>query len=154
MRAVVQRVGRASVRVGGELTGAIEAGLLVLLGVGEGDPPECEALLAKKIAHLRIFQDDAGKMNLSVIDAGGAVLVVSQFTLLADCRKGRRPSFIHAAAPEEAKRRYERCCELLRGYGLEVATGRFGATMDVELVNAGPVTIVLDSAELLRKQGA
>ena len=149
MRAVVQRVSRASVRVGDELTGAIVDGLLVLLGVAEGDPPGAEEALAKKIAGLRIFQDDEGKMNLSVGDVGGGVLVVSQFTLLADCRKGRRPSFLEAAPPEEAYRRYELLCELLRGEGLEVATGRFAASMDVELVNRGPVTILLDTAELL-----
>ncbi len=149
MRAVLQRVSRASVRVGEEVTGAIEAGLLVLLGVADGDPPECEQLLAKKIAGLRIFPDAEGKMNLSVKDAGGDVLVVSQFTLIADCRKGRRPSFIKAAAPDEANRRYEAFCELLRTeHELTVATGRFAASMDVELVNRGPVTIVLDTDEL------
>ena len=149
MKAVVQRVSRARVTVGDEVTGEIGAGLLVLLGVAQGDPPEAEATLANKIAGLRIFQDDAGKMNLSVSDIGGQVLVVSQFTLLADCRKGRRPSFIGAAPPDEADRRYEGFCQLLRDKGLTVATGRFGASMDVELVNAGPVTILLDTVELL-----
>jgi D-tyrosyl-tRNA(Tyr) deacylase len=149
MRAVLQRVSRARVTVDGEVTGEIGPGLLVLLGVADGDPPECEALLAKKIAGLRIFPDDAGKMNLSVADAGGDLLVVSQFTLLAECRKGRRPSFIKAAPPEEANQRYEAFCELLRTqHGLTVATGRFAASMDVELVNRGPVTIVLDTNDL------
>lgn len=150
MKAVIQRVSRASVRVDGEVVGAIERGLLVLLGVAAGDPPECEELLAKKVAELRIFPDDEGKMNRSVVDLGGAALVVSQFTLLADCRKGRRPSFIGAAPPDEANRRYERFCELLRGHGLVVQTGRFAASMEVELINMGPVTIVLDTRELLR----
>jgi D-tyrosyl-tRNA(Tyr) deacylase len=149
VKAVVQRVSRARVTVGDEVTGEIGQGLLVLLGVAEGDPPEAEATLANKIAGLRIFQDDAGKMNLAVGDVGGAVLVVSQFTLLADCRKGRRPSFTGAATPDEADRRYEGFCSLLRAKGLTVATGRFGASMDVELVNQGPVTILLDTAELL-----
>jgi D-tyrosyl-tRNA(Tyr) deacylase len=148
MRAVLQRVSRAKVTVSGEVTGEIEGGLLVLLGVKAGDPPGCEASLARKIAGLRIFQDDAGKMNLSVKDAGGAVLVVSQFTLLADCRKGRRPSFIGAAPPDEADRRYQGFCDLLRAEGLRVETGRFGASMDVELCNQGPVTILLDTDEL------
>ncbi|MBX3468544.1 MAG: D-tyrosyl-tRNA(Tyr) deacylase [Planctomycetes bacterium] len=149
MKAVVQRVGRASVRVEGEVVGAVGRGLLVLLGVAAGDPPGCEELLAKKVAELRIFPDDEGKMNRSVGEVGGGALVVSQFTLLADCKKGRRPSFIGAAPPDEARARYERFCELLRGHGLEVQTGRFAAAMQVELVNEGPVTIVLDTRELL-----
>ena len=154
MRAVVQRVSRASVRVGGELTGEIGRGLLILLGVAGGDPPGAEAALARKIAGLRIFEDEAGKMNRSVVDVGGACLVVSQFTLLADCRKGRRPSFVGAAPPEEANRRYEGFCALLRAEGLRVETGRFAASMDVELLNQGPVTIVLDTADLLpRSEG-
>ncbi|MGE0712913.1 MAG: D-aminoacyl-tRNA deacylase [Planctomycetota bacterium] len=148
MKAVVQRVSRAAVEVAGERVGAIEAGLLVLLGVAAGDPEGSEELLARKVAGLRIFRDDEGKMNRSVGEAGGAVLVVSQFTLLADCRKGRRPSFTGAAPPDEADRRYERFCELLRGEGLRVEQGRFGADMDVALVNQGPVTIVLDTVEL------
>lgn len=149
MKAVVQRVSRARVTVAGEVTGQIDQGLLILLGVAGGDPPEAEAALAAKIAGLRIFQDEAGKMNRSVAEVGGAALVVSQFTLLADCRKGRRPSFLGAAPPDEADRRYQGFCELLRGHGLRVETGRFAASMDVELVNQGPVTILLDSAELL-----
>lgn len=145
MRAVLQRVSQASVDVAGERVGEIGAGLLILLGVAEGDPPGAEEALARKAAGLRIFRDEAGKMNLSVKDAGGAVLVVSQFTLLADCRKGRRPSFTGAAPPAEAEARYERFCELLRAEGLRVETGRFGADMDVSLLNQGPVTIVLES---------
>lgn len=148
MKAVVQRVSSAAVDVAGERIGEIGVGLLVLLGVAAGDPEGAEELLARKIAGMRIFRDDAGKMNLSVKDAGGELLVVSQFTLLANCRKGRRPSFVGAAPPEEANARYERFCELLRGEGLTVATGRFAADMDVSLVNQGPVTIVLDTAEL------
>jgi len=154
VKAVVQRVSRAEVRVAGEVTGRIGAGLVVLLGVAAGDPPDVEQVLARKIAGLRIFLDEAGKMNHSVQDAGGGVLVVSQFTLLADCRKGRRPGFTGAAPPEEADRRYQIFCDLLRAEGLEVATGRFRREMDVELVNHGPVTIVLDTAELTRpRQG-
>lgn len=149
MRAVVQRVRRAAVRVGDETTGRIDLGLLVLLGVARGDPPGAEALLARKVAQLRVFPDDEGKMNRDVTEAGGAVLVVSQFTLLASCRKGRRPSFVEAAPPEEAARRYEAFCALLRAeHGLRVETGRFAAAMEVELVNWGPVTIPLDTVEL------
>jgi D-tyrosyl-tRNA(Tyr) deacylase len=149
VKAVLQRVSRASVTVEGQVIGAIERGLLVLLGVAQGDPPECEELLAKKVVDLRIFPDDEGKMNRSVVDVGGAVLVVSQFTLLADCRKGRRPSFIGAGPPDEAKARYEKFCALVRGLGPRVETGRFAAEMKVELVNEGPVTIILDTRELL-----
>lgn len=148
MKAILQRVSRASVEVAGEVTGQIETGLLILLGVAEGDPPGCEELLARKAAGLRIFRDEAGKMNLSVADIGGSALVVSQFTLLADCRKGRRPSFTGAAPPAEAEARYERFCELLRAEGVPVETGRFGADMNVSLLNQGPVTIVLDSESL------
>ena len=149
MIAVLQRVSEARVRVDGEVVGEIGTGLLVLLGVKDGDPPEAEQVLARKTSGLRIFADSEGKMNLSVKDVGQAVLVVSQFTLLADCRKGRRPSFLAAGEPSEANRRYEVFCELLRAEGLRVETGRFAASMDVELVNTGPVTIVLDSEELL-----
>ena len=145
MRAVVQRVSSARVTVEGRVTGAIERGLLVLLGAGSGDGPADLAYVVDKIVNLRIFADDAGKMNRSVLDIGGAVLVVSQFTLLGDARKGRRPSFIDAAAPEEAKRLYELFVSRARDSGLDVAAGVFRAEMDVELVNHGPVTILLDS---------
>lgn len=148
MKAILQRVTRASVEVGGECVGQIGTGLLILLGVAADDPPGVEELLARKAAGLRIFRDDEGRMNRSVVDVGGAALVVSQFTLLADCRKGRRPSFTGAAPPEEANARYERFCELLRAEGLQVETGRFGADMNVSLLNQGPVTVVLDSETL------
>lgn len=154
MKAVLQRVSRAQVTVGDEVTGQIDRGLLILLGVAADDPPEAEEVLAKKVANLRIFQDDADKMNLSVLDVGGAALVVSQFTLLADCRKGRRPSFLGAGSPEVANQRYEAFCERLRGHGLRVETGRFAASMNVELVNQGPVTILLDTADLLAPRKA
>ncbi|MBL4844663.1 MAG: D-tyrosyl-tRNA(Tyr) deacylase [Planctomycetes bacterium] len=148
MKAILQRVSHAAVEVAGERIGEIGRGLLILLGVAAGDPPGAEELLARKAAGLRIFRDDGGKMNLSVVDIGGAVLVVSQFTLLADCRKGRRPSFTDAAPPAEADTRYEKFCTLLRDQGLQVETGRFGADMQVSLLNSGPVTIVLDSEAL------
>jgi len=147
MRAVLQRCKSASVTVSGETVGAIGQGLLVLLGVGAEDDEADAAYLADKTAALRIFEDDAGKMNLSVLDVGGAVLSVSQFTLYADARKGRRPSFTAAAAPDRAKALYELYNEHLRAKGLTVETGRFGAMMDVSLVNWGPVTIWLDSKE-------
>ena len=143
MRAVVQRVSEARVTVAGETVGAIGPGLLVLLGVGHDDDEAAVEHLAGKIARLRIFEDDAGHMNRSVLDTGGAVLAVSQFTLLADTRKGNRPSFIAAAPPERAEPLYETFVEALRALGLEVATGRFGRSMEVALVNSGPVTIVL-----------
>jgi D-tyrosyl-tRNA(Tyr) deacylase len=145
MRAVVQRVSEASVRVDGEIVGRIDAGLAVLLGVAVGDAEKDADLLADKVVHLRVFPDEAGQMNRSVSDVGGGVLVVSQFTLLGDARKGRRPSYIDAAAPEEANRLYERFASRVRASGLPVATGVFRATMDVALVNQGPVTILLDS---------
>ncbi|WP_305041829.1 D-aminoacyl-tRNA deacylase [Geoalkalibacter sp.] len=145
MRAVVQRVAEARVEVDGQVVGAIGRGLLVLLGVGEGDGAEDLAYLADKIAGLRIFEDEQGKMNLSVTEVGGAVLVVSQFTLYGDCRKGRRPSFTPAAAPETANRLYEEFVARLRIAGLEVATGVFQAHMGVHLLNDGPVTLLLDS---------
>jgi D-tyrosyl-tRNA(Tyr) deacylase len=144
MRAVVQRVHQARVRVGEEVTGEIGRGLLVLLGVAHGDTPDQARWLAEKIVGLRIFQDDEGKMNRDVSEAGGSVLVVSQFTLYGDCRKGRRPSFIDAAPPETAIPLYEQFIEAVRALGVPVATGRFGAMMDVELVNAGPVTLIVD----------
>jgi len=145
LRAVLQRVSGARVRVGDEIVGEIGPGLLVLLGVGQGDG-EADALsLAGKTAALRIFADDQGKMNRSVAEAGGSVLVVSQFTLFGDCRRGRRPGFSAAAPPELANRLYLRYAERLRELGLAVATGVFQAEMAVELVNDGPVTLLLDS---------
>jgi len=145
MRAVVQRASRASVKVDGELTGQIELGLLVLLGVGQDDGKPDAEYLAEKIVGLRIFEDDAGKMNLSVIDVGGAVLAVSQFTLFGDVRRGKRPSFDAAARPERARELYEYFVQRVRSLGLRCETGRFQAMMDVELVNSGPVTIMIDS---------
>lgn len=148
MKAVLQRVTRAEVRVEGQVVGRIAAGFLVLLGVAREDPPGDEALLARKVAGLRVFPDEAGKMNRSILEVGGAALVVSQFTLLADVRQGRRPSFTGAAPPEEADRRYQAFCAALKAEGVPVETGRFGASMEVELLNQGPVTILLDTAEL------
>jgi D-tyrosyl-tRNA(Tyr) deacylase len=148
VRAVVQRVSRAEVRVDGRVTGRVGRGLAVLLGVAKGDGDGDAVLLADKVAALRIFEDGAGKMNLSVRDAGGGALVVSQFTLLGDARKGNRPGFVDAAPPEEANALYERFCALLRERGVEVGTGVFRASMEVELVNEGPVTILLDSKKL------
>ena len=143
MRAVIQRVSRAAVRVDSRVAGEIGAGLLVLLGVADGDGEDDAARLAEKVARLRIFANDDGRFDRSVVDTGGAVLVVSQFTLLADTAKGNRPSFTRAAAPEEAERRYEQFCAALAELGVPVERGVFGARMDVELVNDGPVTIVL-----------
>lgn len=148
MRALVQRVSRASVSVGGEEVGRIGAGLLVLLGVGAGDGPKEAETLVDKIVNLRIFEDGAGKMNRSLLEVGGGALAVSQFTLYGDCRKGRRPSFTAAARPDEAEQLYEYFVERLRQAGVPVETGRFGAYMQVELVNDGPVTLWLDTAEL------
>lgn len=145
MRALVQRVSRAAVRVEGENVGAVDAGLCILLGVGVGDSEKDAEFLASKVSTLRIFSDDAGKMNLSVLDAGGACLVVSQFTLHADLTRGRRPYFGGAEAPERAQALFEHFVAALRGAGLKVETGRFGAMMEVELVNDGPVTIWIDS---------
>jgi len=145
MRAVVQRVSRAEVRVEGLLVGAVERGFLVLLGVARGDEEADAMALADKVAALRVFEDDAGKMNLALAEVGGGLLVVSQFTLLGDVRKGNRPSFVEAAAPEQGQALYERFCALVRAKGLTVATGTFRADMAVELVNDGPVTILLDS---------
>ncbi len=148
MRAVVQRVTRAEVRVGGEVAGAIGPGLLVLLGVARDDGEADARAMADKLAGLRIFEDAAGKMNLAAAEVGGALLVVSQFTLLGDGRKGNRPSFVEAAPPEPADALYQRVCALLREKGLPVATGVFRAQMAVELVNDGPVTILLDTRKL------
>ncbi|HEX5798657.1 MAG TPA: D-aminoacyl-tRNA deacylase [Gaiellaceae bacterium] len=144
MRAVVQRVTRASVRVDEDVVGEIGAGVLVLLGVAAGDTVEHANALAGKVARLRIFEDDGGRFDRSLLDTGGAALVVSQFTLLADTRKGNRPGFTTAAAPGDAEPLVERFCVTLAALGVPVATGRFGARMGVELVNDGPVTIVLD----------
>jgi D-tyrosyl-tRNA(Tyr) deacylase len=145
MRAVLQRVSRASVEVDGTCVGRIERGWLILLGVAQGDSEEDVAWVSEKVLNLRGFEDDAGKMNQSVLDARGALLVVSQFTLLGDCRSGRRPSFTAAADPALAEKLYLDCAERLAGSGLDVATGVFRAMMQVELVNDGPVTFLLDS---------
>jgi len=147
MRAVLQRVSRASVDVDGSCVGRIDRGWLVLVGVAQGDTDDDVAWMAEKILNLRGFEDDAGKMNRSVLDIQGGILVVSQFTLLADCRSGRRPSFTAAGEPILAERLYLRCAERLTGSGLKVATGVFRAMMKVELVNDGPVTFILDSAK-------
>ena len=148
VRAVVQRVAEASCRVGGEVVGAIGPGLVVLLGVGSGDTENDVDYLADKVLNLRVFPDAEGQMNLSVKDASGGLLVVSQFTLLGDVRRGRRPSYSDAAPPEEADRLYRLFVSRLRPSGLAVATGVFRAMMDVALVNQGPVTILLDSRKL------
>ena len=145
MRAVVQRVSRARVTVDGRVTGEIGAGLMILLGIGRNDASVVAISMAEKIAHLRIFEDDEGKMNRSLLDVKGSALVVSQFTLYGDARGQRRPSFVAAAPPDQAKKLYEEFCEALRKLGVTVATGVFGAMMSVELVNEGPVTILLDS---------
>jgi D-tyrosyl-tRNA(Tyr) deacylase len=148
MRAVVQRVRRAAVAIDGETVAAIQRGLLVLLGVTTTDTVLDAQRLADKTAHLRIFNDASGRMNLSVADVNGSLLVVSQFTLYGDCRKGRRPSFIAAATPELAVPLYEAFVNAIRSVGLPVQTGRFGAMMQVELVNDGPVTLILDTKEV------
>jgi D-tyrosyl-tRNA(Tyr) deacylase len=145
MRAVLQRVSRARVTVEGHVTGEIGAGLMILLGVGRLDTSAASAIMAEKVANLRIFEDEQGKMNLSLLDVKGSALVVSQFTLYGDARGQRRPSYMAAAAPETAKALYENFCVALRGLGVSVATGVFQAMMAVELVNEGPVTILLDS---------
>jgi D-aminoacyl-tRNA deacylase len=145
MRAVIQRVSSSRVVVDGETVGGIGRGLLVLLGIRTGDTFEQVQWLADKVVNLRIFEDSQGKMNVSVADARGGVLVVSQFTLYGDCQKGRRPSFIDAARPETAEPLYEAFADAVRLHGVSVATGRFGAGMQVELVNNGPVTLVIDS---------
>lgn len=147
MRAVLQRVSQASVTVDEVVIGEVGAGLMVLLGAAEGDTQADLDYILDKTLNLRIFADEQGKMNLSVIDTGGAMLVVSQFTLLAQTRKGRRPSFIKALAPDQAEALYEQFIARVRAAGLQVATGRFGAHMDVALVNSGPVTIILDSRD-------
>lgn len=146
MRAVVQRVTSAQVTVEGELTGRIDAGLCVLVGVGRDDAEADATALADKVARLRIFEDDAGKMNLSVLEVGGALLAVSQFTLYADTSRGRRPSFVLAMEPTRAEQLFECFCAAARSLGVTVATGRFRTHMSVSLVNDGPVTLLLDTA--------
>jgi D-aminoacyl-tRNA deacylase len=145
MRAVVQRVSRARVTVEGRTTGEIGAGLMILLGVGKEDNAKVAAAMAEKLANLRILEDAAGKMNLSLLETKGGALVVSQFTLYGDARGQRRPSFVSAAPPELAKQLYEEFCEAMKRLGITVATGIFQAMMSVELVNEGPVTILIDS---------
>ncbi|GIV79261.1 D-tyrosyl-tRNA(Tyr) deacylase [Litorilinea aerophila] len=153
MRALIQRVSQASVTVDGQVVSAIGRGFLVLLGVTHSDGPEEAAYLARKIAGLRLFEDEAGKMNLGLLDVGGAVLAVSQFTLYADARKGRRPSFTRAARPEEAEPLYQAFCARLAEEGIPVQQGVFQATMQVALVNDGPVTLWLDTEELMPRAG-
>lgn len=148
MRAVIQRVRRAEVRVGGEIAGRIERGLLVLLAVAKGDQESDADYLAEKIAGLRVFDDADGRMNLSVAEAGGAILAVSQFTLYGDVRRGKRPSFDGAAQPEPALQLFNYFVDRIRALGLRCETGRFQQTMDVELINHGPVTILLDSSKI------
>ena len=149
MRVVVQRCSRAEVRIDGSSVGKIGQGFMLLVGITETDTTAEADLLAKKIAQLRVFEDEAGKMNLAIRDVEGAILSISQFTLYADCRKGNRPSFIRAARPEQASPLYDYFNQVLRTqYSLHVETGRFGADMKVDFLNDGPVTIILDSAEL------
>lgn len=145
MRAVVQRVTQADVTVDGQIIGAIEQGLVILLGVESGDTPGDLDYLADKIVGLRIFSDAAGKMNLSVLDISGSALIISQFTLLGDVRKGKRPSFIAAAAPTEARQLYDDFCQRVASSGVPIATGRFAADMQVRLINDGPVTLIIDT---------
>ena len=147
MKALLQRVSEASVSVGGEVVGRIGRGLVVLVGIASGDTGKDVEYLVPKIVNLRIFPDDEGRFNLSAVDVNGELLVVSQFTLLADTRKGRRPSFVEAAPPAEAEELFERFVEQARATGLKVATGRFQQYMQVEIHNDGPVTILLDSRE-------
>lgn len=148
MRAVIQRVKESRVEVKGEIVGSIGRGLLVLLGVEEGDSEKDCEYLANKVTHLRIFSDSDGLMNLSLAETGGSVMVVSQFTLLGDCRKGRRPSFAKAASPGKAQELYQYFVSRLDQMGLGVATGRFQEMMDVQLINDGPVTLIMDSRKL------
>ncbi len=145
MRIVIQRVSQAKVTVQGKEVGAIGPGLCLFLGVAKGDTEEDSTYLVQKSVELRIFEDDEGKFNRTLLDVGGEILVVSQFTLYGDCTKGRRPSFSHAASPEEAERLYHQFVQKLREKGLKVATGEFQAKMEVSLVNSGPVTFIVDS---------
>lgn len=147
MKVVVQRVKKANVTVDGQVIGEIDHGLLVLLGIAEGDTEKDIETIVNKLVHLRIFEDENGKMNHSLLDVGGALLSVSQFTLYGDVRKGRRPSFSKAAKPEEAKRLYERFNEYVKEQGVQLETGEFGAMMDVSLINHGPVTFILESKD-------
>ena len=147
MKAILQRVRRAKVKIEDQIVGEIGQGLLVLLGVGKGDSDSEAARLLEKIIHLRIFDDNQGKMNLSLLEIGGEFMVISQFTLYADCRKGRRPSFTDAAPPAEAKALYETFLTLAKTKGIKVASGTFQALMEVEFINQGPVTICLDTAK-------
>jgi D-tyrosyl-tRNA(Tyr) deacylase len=144
MRVVLQRVSEARVRIDGEVVGEISHGLLVLLGIATNDSPDQAEWLADKIVGLRVFEDEAGKMNRDVVEVDGGILIVSQFTLYGDCRKGRRPSFIEAAPPAVAMPLYAAFIDAIRARGVRAATGRFGAMMQVELVNDGPVTLILD----------
>ncbi len=148
MRAVVQRVCSASVAVGGRTVGSIERGLLVYVGVGRGDADADVAYIVDKILHLRLFADGDGKMNLSVLDLSGSVLVVSQFTLFGDCRRGRRPAYVAASDPETARQQYEAVVARLRRDGLHVETGEFRTMMQVDSINDGPVTVLLDSSKM------
>ncbi|TWU19051.1 D-aminoacyl-tRNA deacylase [Allorhodopirellula heiligendammensis] len=148
MKVILQRSLQASVQVENEIVGQIEQGLVALVGVGQGDSEETVRALAEKTVNLRIFSDENGKMNRNVIESGGGILVISQFTLLADCRKGRRPSFTDAAPPDRAKELYELYAEHLAARNISVARGIFAADMQVSLINDGPVTIILDSAEI------
>lgn len=145
MRSVAQRVSRAEVRVEGAVVGRMEAGLLALVGVAQGDSPDDARQLAEKLMHLRIFPDQEGRMNRSLLEVGGTLGVISQFTLLGDCRKGRRPSYVEAASPEEAEPLVELLIESVRSRGVPVITGRFRRHMEVDLVNDGPVTLLLDT---------
>ena len=147
MRALLQRTTAASVRIAGEVVGEIDRGLVILVGIGPDDTKATADQMAQKSAELRLFRDDAGRTNRSLLDTGGGALVISQFTLYADTRRGRRPGFTGAAPPAEAERLYERFADALRALGVTVATGRFGAEMAVEIVNDGPFTIWLDSAD-------
>lgn len=151
MKAIVQRVKYASLTVAGELIASIQKGLVVFLGVGKGDQMEDIEIMVRKISKLRIFEDDQGKMNLSLADVSGDLLCVSQFTLFADCKQGNRPAFFEAEIPEVANAKYEKVCNMLQEQGISVQKGVFGADMKILQMNDGPVTIILDSKELLKK---